>query len=86
MGMIKELGRLLRFLNCGDLKITPFVVTDRERTEPMYEVSISEEYRTVRLQAVKDGVFRDTLYLEYTDREVTCKRVFENLSSGMLKL
>lgn len=86
MGMIKELGRLLRFLNCGDLKITPFVVTDRERTEPMYEVSISEEYRTIRLQAVKDGVFRDTLYLEYTDREVTCKRVFENLSSGMLKL
>ena len=77
---------MFRFLNCGDIRITPFVVTDKGRVDPTYNVTINESYRTVRLQAAQDGFFRDTLYLDYTDREICCKRVFENLSGDIIKL
>ncbi|MBP3436168.1 MAG: alpha-galactosidase [Clostridia bacterium] len=86
MTMIDELCTLLRFLKCGDLQITPFIVTAKGRAEPIYDVTVNATYRTIRLQAVQDGVFRDTLYLDYTDRAITCKRVFENVSGSVLKL
>ncbi len=84
--MIKELSTAFCFLNCGDLQITPFAVTESGRIEPTYSVALNADYRTVRLQAVQEGLFRDTLYLDYTDREIACKRVFENISGATLKL
>lgn len=84
--MIKELTPVLRLLNAGDIQVTPFFVTDENRVEPTYDVTVREEYRTVCLKAEQNGVFRDTLYLDYTDREITCKRVFENTSNTLLKL
>lgn len=84
--MVQELTPLFHFLNCGEAHFTPFVVTDAGRVDPTYTVIINEVYRTVRLQAVQENRFRDTLYLDYTDREITCKRVFENLSGDVIKL
>ena len=71
--------------HCGHVKLTPFFITTDGRVEPKYTVSANETYRTIQLCA-NEKTFRDCLYLEYTDREVTCKRVFENLSEETLKL
>lgn len=83
--MKNELYPMLRVLNCGDLRLSPFVMLDGQRLEPHYKITLNEEYRTVRLQAEQEQ-FRDTLYLNYNDVEIIGKRVFENRSGDVLRL
>ena len=84
--MIPQITPVLQFLNAGNLGITPFIVTNGNRVTPSYTATVREEYRTICLRAEESGAFRDTLYLTYNDREITCKRVFENLSADVMNL
>lgn len=71
---------------CGRLSLTPFFVTTDARVDPQYTCSVNPSYRTICIQATEAGAYRDSLYLEYNDRELTCKRVFENLSQETIRL
>lgn len=78
---------VLNFLNAGTIRVTPFaVLQDQGKVAPLYSITKNDDYHTVCLKAEADGLFRDTLYFDYTDRETVCKRVFENLSGATLKL
>lgn len=78
---------LTKILQCGTLRFQPFIVTaSGERILPCYETAHDDAHQTIRLCAEHNGLFRDCLYIEYADGEMTCRRTFENLSGNELKI
>ncbi len=78
---------MLQFLQAGAIKLTPFaVLKEQGRITHAYEIVTQDAYRSVRMKAEENGMFRDTLYFEYNERELVCKRVFENVSDTTLNV
>ncbi len=77
---------VLDMLRSGNITLTPFIVTDEATIRPTYTTTINTQYGTVCLKSTENDLFRDALYIDYNDREIVCKRVFENLSDTTLKL
>lgn len=84
--MIKELTPVLNFLRAGEIEATPFAVIEGSgRCECDYDVTQREEAHTLRAHGICDGLFEDSLYFEYNERELTCKRVFKALAPLKLR-
>lgn len=82
-----KIDQLLERLKSGILNFTPYVVMkDGENIYPQYEESVNEAGGTAVLSAEYEGKFRDVLYLTYTEEEILCKRVFENISDTVISV
>ncbi len=80
-------GNYLEILKCGKLSLKPFVIIKgQKRLYSDYSFSSNEKAKTVKLSTFSDGVFKDDLYITYDERQMKCKRVFENLGSENIEL
>lgn len=79
--MYTEINKLLRRLDAGDMKLTPYVVmADGTEVLPQYEQKTDEKAKTASMSAKYEGLFRDTLYFTLKKDEILCRRVFESIA------
>lgn len=69
-------------LNLKNLDLKPFVVLNNDKIYPEYEIKISDKVIILK----HSGDYIDTIYLTLCDKDITCKRVFENNSGSVLKI
>ncbi|MBR5156467.1 MAG: alpha-galactosidase [Clostridia bacterium] len=83
----KTFTSVLTCLGGGELSFAPYIVmADGEELFLDYNSEICDEKGTAVLSAELAGVFRDDLYFTYKGDEITCRRVFENISDKDLNI
>lgn len=77
--------KLFDCLGSGNLFFSPFVVLkDTSRTVWEYECNWQPENKTARFSACCNPLFKDDLYLTFSEDGIICRRVFENISGKTL--
>lgn len=84
---MKSTEKIFKQLNCGDISIKPFYVTDKEElVYPKYCLSENCADGRFALIAAEDEKYRDSLYFICKGDEVYCSRSFENMSNKVMKV
>lgn len=79
--MNKRVDTALNLLECGNITISPFVVSESgEMIFGDYSFYINDTENNFSLKAGYNGIFSDALYFTCNGDELTCRRLFENIS------
>ena len=87
MLMDSKITNVLDQLACGTLAMMPYIVLkDGERIRPQYQCHFNAAANNFSLiAACRDG-FSDSLYFQYKNGELLCRRLFENTSKEPLQI
>lgn len=79
--MKKIFNSIFNKLNCGNIKAESYIVMGNgEKISPDYNIFYNENAKTASLKAEYNDTLRDSIFFDFSEDYIICRRVFENIS------